>query len=601
MLLVVVTFALYSPVHTHDFINYDDDVYVYKNTNVTDGLNWHTVRWALTSTEQANWHPVTWLSHALDCQLFGLDPGPHHLVNVVIHAGNVLLLFLLLQQVTGAMGRSWMVAALFAWHPFNVQSVAWVAERKNVLSTLFFLLALGAYGWYARKPQLKRFLLVMAFFLLALASKPMAVSLPFVLLLLDYWPLRRVAGWSEAAAGFVFPQQSPLRLLLEKLPLFAVSAASCVVTVWAQRTGGAVRSLQRFPIGARIGNALNSYVVYIYKTFWPSGFALNYPHPGNSGPLWQPILAAALLCAISAAAWNQRRIRPYFLVGWLWFLGTLVPVIGVVQVGDQAMADRYAYLPLMGLFVMTVWGAAEFARSREIGLSSRLGLAFVVLTVLSFLTFQQIPYWENSLTIWSRTLQVTNENLSAERGLATALAVDNNIEEAIPHLLKVARLDPTDISTIVNIGAYYAAQGRLEDAAQEFETAIRSTDHGNLNTKDEGYRASALLNLGFVYAQSYDFPKALLNLEKAARSDSTMVDHTTQALEKSLATQPSEGNCLKLSLLLRARGNENEAVSALKDAVKSHPEYTHVADLLNYLSTASTYSNLADPSQFKQR
>lgn len=585
MLLVVGTIVLYGPVHTHDFINYDDDVYVYKNSNVSDGLSWRAVRWAFTSNYQANWHPVTWLSHALDCQLFGLDPGPHHLVNVAIHALNVLLVFLLLQKVSGCLGSSFMVAALFAWHPFNVQSVAWVAERKNVLSTLFFLLALGAYGWHARKPQLKRYLSVVILFLLALASKPMAVTLPFVLLLLDYWPLRRVAEWSEVSEQFPCAQQSVSRLIVEKLPLFAMSVASCVVTVWAQKSGGAVKSLQRFPIGERIGNAMYSYALYIWKTFWPSRFALDYPHPGNSLPLWKPILAAALLCAISAAVWKQRRVRPYLLVGWLWFLGTLVPVIGIVQVGDQAMADRYAYIPLLGIFVMVIWGAAEFADSRHVAKAPRLAVAVIVLVILSFITSQQLSYWENSVTIWSRTVQVTPENLSAERGLATALFVDNHIQDAIPHLINVARMDPTDVSTIVNIGAYYAAQGRFQDATQEFEAAIKATDHGNLSEKDENYRASAFMNLGFLYGLSHDFRRALANLQMVAKSHSPIVDQTMQTLNQSFANEPVDSNYLKLCLLLQATGKGNEAISVLQDAVNSHPDYLGARALLNYLTT----------------
>lgn len=583
VVLVFSTIVLYSAVRTHDFVNYDDDVYVYKNPNVSEGLSWHSVRWALTTNEQANWHPVTWISHMLDCQLFGLDPGPHHLVNVVIHALNVLLLFLLLQKVSGAIGRSSMVAALFALHPFNVQSVAWVAERKNVLSTLFVLGAIGAYGWYARRPHIKRYLMVVIFFLLALASKPMAVTLPFVLLLLDYWPLQRMAGRTEPAVQFPCPQQSVSRLLVEKIPMVPLSAASCVVTVWAQKSGGAVKSLQRFPFGVRIENALDSYALYIWKTFWPSRFALNYPHPGNALPLWKPLLALALLCVISAALWMQRRARPYLLVGWLWFLGTLVPVIGIVQVGDQSMADRYAYVPLLGIFVMVVWGFAELLDRYHVAKPARWAVASMVLVVLSFITSQQLSYWENSVTIWSRTIQVTPENLSAERGLATALFVDNHIQDAIPHLINVARMDPTDISTIVNIGAYYAAQGRYQDATQEFEAAIKSTDGRTLSEKDEKYRASAFMNLGFLYGLSHDFPNALNNLNKVAQSHSVIIDQTIQTLNQSFANDPEESNYLKLSLLLQATGKGNDAVVLLQDALKSHPDYVGLRDLLNYL------------------
>jgi hypothetical protein len=357
-LLVAGTVVLYSPVRRHAFITYDDYDYVLNNSHVNEGLNRQSVLWALISTQQANWHPVTWLSHALDCQLFGLNAGGHHLTSLAIHALNVLLLFILVRQATGAVGCSFVVAAFFAWHPFNVESVAWVSERKNLLSTFFLLLTLGAYGWYVRKPQLKRFLLVIAFFLLALASKPMAVSLPFVLLLLDYWPLQRIAGWTARAEESA-PQRPFARLLLEKWPLFALSAASCAVTLWVQKAGGAVDSLQVVPWGARLSNAVYSYVIYISKTFWPSGFAVLYPLHQRM-PFSKPGIAMLLLCAVSAAVWKQRVTQPYLPVGWLWFLGTLIPVIGVVQVGQQAMADRYAYVPLIGIFIIVAWGIGEF-------------------------------------------------------------------------------------------------------------------------------------------------------------------------------------------------------------------------------------------------
>jgi hypothetical protein len=584
LVLIVGTLVLYSPVRNHDFINYDDKEYVVDNPHVTAGLNWETVRWSLSATEQANWHPLSWLSHALDCQLFGLNAGYHHITSLLIHIFNVLLLFLLLQRATGALGRSFLVAAAFAWHPFNVQSVAWVAERKNLLSTLFFLLTLAAYAWYARRPQWRRFAAVVAVFVLALASKPMAVTLPFVLLLLDYWPLQRISGWSSESTRLRIPQQSRSRLLLEKLPLFGLSAISCAVTVWAQRSGGALRSLQTFTLSTRIENAVQSYVTYILRTLWPFGFSLYYPFSEAPIPLWKAALALAFLLTVSVLLWRHRRIRPYHLVGWLWFLGTLVPVIGIVQVGDQAMADRYAYLPLIGLFIVLVWGVFDFFDLHRVG-TARWAVAGVALLSIYLLTFQQLGYWRNSATIWSHALQVTNGNLVVEKQLANALVMSRDTEQALPHLIDIARRDPTDIPTHANLGASYASQGMIPEAAKELEQVIQLTNHKELSSGDRKYRTSAFLNLGFAYARSKDYPNALMSFQKAGEFDPSMVDQMIADFESSLSAEASEGTYLKLSLLLQARGKDSQAMSVLQQVIKVNPDYVDSRDLLNYLST----------------
>jgi protein O-mannosyl-transferase len=304
--------------------------------------------WAFTSTAEANWHPLTWLSHMLDVQLFGLRPAGHHAQGVLWHAVNVVLLFLLLAKATGFMGRSAVVAGLFAVHPLNVESVAWVSERKTVLCTFFLLLALAAYGWYVKRPRASRYLLVALLFALGLMAKPMVITLPFLLLLVDFWPLQR------------FPQTPISRLVLEKIPLLALSAASAVITLYAQRTGGAVGSTQLLPLSMRVKNAIYSYFIYADKALWPSQLAVFYPHPEGSLALWKVLGAAAVLITITAVFWHFRE-RRYLLAGWLWFLITLAPVIGIVQVGRQAWADRYAYFPLWGLFVIGVWLLSEAA------------------------------------------------------------------------------------------------------------------------------------------------------------------------------------------------------------------------------------------------
>jgi hypothetical protein len=586
LVLLLGTLLLYIPVRTHDFINYDDKDYILDNPHVTAGLSWETVRWSLTATDQANWHPLTWLSHALDCQLFGLDAGYHHISNLVIHALNVLLLFLLLQRASGKVGRSFLVAAMFAWHPFNVQSVAWVAERKNLLSTLFYLLTLGAYAWYAREPHLKRLAAVIGLFVLALASKPMAVTLPFVLLLLDYWPIQRIAGWTNVSSQFPAPQQPLWRLLVEKVPLFALSALSCFITVWAQRSGGALRSLQIFSLATRVENALQSYCIYITRTLWPTGFSVFYPLVGVSIPFWKPAAATILLCTVSVVVWTQRLTRPYLIVGWLWFIGTLVPVIGIVQVGDQAMADRYAYLPLIGLFGLVVWGAFDFFDLRGVG-PVRWGITATALLALSLLTSQQVGYWQNSSTVWSQALRITDGNLQVEKQLANALVVSSETDQAVPHLVNITRLDPKDTTAHVNLGASYAAQGRIQEATEEFEKVVQLTDHKYLSPDDRKFRTSALLNLGFAYIRSRDYTKALMNLEGANDFDPPMVDKLIGDFKQSLSATPSEGSYLTLSLLLRATGKDIQATSILEDAIKVNPEYMGCRDLLNYLNTQS--------------
>src|SRR5579863_3589798 len=363
LLLAVLTLAFYNPVVHNDFTNFDDNFYITDNAHVRAGLTWQTAKWAFTSFEAANWHPLTWLSHALDCQLFKLNPVGHHYVNVLLHAANAILLFLLLQSATGFTWRSLTVAALFALHPVNVESVAWAAERKNILSMLFFLVALHAYGWYVRRESVKRYAVVAAVFVLGLMAKPEIITLPFVLLLWDYWPLRRMGGGvsAEGTSGEVTPRSFSF-LCLEKMPLLLLSAGSAVITWLAQRSGNAFRGAS---LRVRVGNATVAYVRYMGKAIWPSRLAALYPHPGSQLPNWEIIVSAGVLLLLTALVLVGRS-RRYLPVGWFWFLGTLVPVIGLVQVGVQAMADRYAYISYIGLFICVVWGLAEIAQARMI-------------------------------------------------------------------------------------------------------------------------------------------------------------------------------------------------------------------------------------------
>lgn len=579
------TIVLYGPARAHDFVNYDDTEYVVENPHVNSGISWQTVRWSLTTTEQANWHPLTWLSHALDCQLFGLDPGSHHIVSFVIHALNALLVFFLLQRVTGLLGPSFLVAALFGWHPLNVESVAWIAERKNVLSTLFLLLTIGSYGWYARSPVWKRQALTISVFVFALASKPMVVTLPFALLLLDYWPLQRVKGWIDVSPRFPVPQQSIARLLFEKVPMLLISAAGSAITMWAQKSNDAVRSIQVFPLSTRLGNALLSYLLYIWKTFWPLRLSIFYPHPGANLSVWAVSLSAAVLCGISVVVWRQRVARPFLVVGWFWFLGTLVPVIGIVQVGYQAMADRYAYVPLLGIFVMIALGATELFGRVSKHSELRWALTVVVLLTIASLSFRQLGYWQDSVSVWSHAMDVTSTDVFVEKYLAEELQKRGDTDGAVVHLLVARKQDPEDIETLVNLGALRMRQSQYMDAIQEFESAIKLIDKDAASDSQRFTHASALLNMGFAYALSKDYSNAAASLQRAEQVDPNMVAQAVETLKRALESTPTEGAYLNLALLLRVKGNNTEASSILQDAITVHPDYTAIRSLVGYLKT----------------
>ena len=460
VVLVAATVALYYPVNHHPFVNYDDTVYVTNNLHVQAGLDWDTVTWAFTTYDQANWHPLTWLSHALDCQLFELNPAGHHDVNLLLHVLNVLLLFWVLQQATGYAGRSFMVAALFALHPINVQTVAWVAERKNLLSMLFFLLALGAYRWYVRDPRVGRYAVVALLFALGLMAKPQVITLPCVLLLWDYWPLRRMfastLGPLSGGVSPITPSKSFYLLVEEKFPLFAIAGVNAFITMQAQGRGGA---RNYFPRLIRLENAIVSYAQYVKKMLWPSRLALFYPHP-DSFKTWAVLAAIVLLLAITALVFFQRR-RRYLVVGWLWFVGTLVPMIGLIQVGVQAMADRYAYLPFIGLFIMICWGVADWSEQRRISSAWLASVSIAALLALTVVARIQLDRWNDNVTLWSHTVQVTGPNFIAENSLGVALQREGRVDEAIPHFRAALAINPNDASSNLNMADYDRLHGRL--------------------------------------------------------------------------------------------------------------------------------------------
>jgi hypothetical protein len=503
LLLIALTFAAYYPVLNHPFVNYDDPDYVTGNPHIQPGVTFATLRWALLSTEQANWHPVTWISHALDCDLFGLEPAGHHFTSLLLHALNVGLLFVLLVRATGMAWRSFLVAAVFALHPINVESVAWVAERKTVLSMFFCLLAVGAYGWYARRPGVGRYWAVFVLFLLALAAKPMVVTLPFALLLLDFWPLQRVAEWSVPSATALAVSRLPLRrLILEKLPLLVLAAASSAITIVAQHR--ALKTTTVIPIGARAANAVFSYRMYLWKTVWPLRLGVFYSHRGLDLAGWQVGLSLVFLALVSALVWRMRS-RGYLWTGWLWYLGTLVPMIGLVQVGEQGMADRYAYLPLLGVFTMAVWGLGDLADKSEIGFRPRAAAAVVVLLTLSLLTHRQLQTWESSFTLWSHSLLITPENYVAEDFIGSTLLTqayqasgESCADEALQHFENAVRINPQDSLGHLNVGFCRQARGRLQEAIEEYKIALHTTHNKYL-------KGRAYLNLGAAYDAAGDF------------------------------------------------------------------------------------------------
>src|SRR5579872_18575 len=577
LLLGVATLAIYSPVIAHPFINYDDRDYVTENQHVQAGLSAQTIAWAFTSTDQANWHPLTWLSHEMDCEIYGLNPHGHHLTSVLIHTANVLLLFLLLQWATGATGASAMVAALFAFHPFNVESVAWIAERKNLLSTFFFLLALAAYGWYARQPSLRRYADVAGLFALGLAAKPMVITLPLVLLLLDYWPLARIKGWATQSSAFPVPQVPWTRLLLEKVPLLALSAASAAITDFAQRSGNAFESLGHIPLHLRLENAIYAYAKYVVKIFWPINMALIYPHPLDKLTFFQVGLSAIFLIVVSLLVWQSRKQRPYALTGWLWFLGTLVPVIGLVQVGPQAMADRYAYIPAIGIFVLLVWGFNDWASSTPSISRWLKPIAVVVLAFLAILTFRQIGYWRSSEELWTHTLQVTEDNFMADDMLGSVL-VQERRPEALQYFEAAARIAPWDPDSHQAVGAALQDHGDLQGAIREYQVV--------LHAKDAKILAYTYANLGVIYRELGNSAAARLSWEQALRSDQVVVHQMIQQLSGVVQARPAAPGYLRLGLLLEGAGEAAQARSAYERALELDPGFAPARRALQSLPPA---------------
>jgi tetratricopeptide (TPR) repeat protein len=580
--LAVMTLGIYAQVIGHQFITLDDPTYIRENPNVNRGVTLAGLAWAFSTFHAANWHPLTWISHMIDCQLFGTNAGRHLLVNTLIHAANTLFIFYFLLRTTHARWPSALVAALFALHPLHVESVAWASERKDTLSTFFGLLSLIAYVRYAEARSISRYAWVAITLGLGLLAKPMLVTWPFLMLLLDYWPLRRLQGLDASH------QLSSLRkLVVEKLPLFALVAVSMIITLLAQSHGGAVRTFAAAPVGFRLSNGVVSYATYILLMFWPNNLAVYYPLPLTGIPTWQVIGAAFLLIGITALCLFERRNRPYLIVGWLWFLGTLVPVIGFVQVGGQTMADRYFYIPSIGLFIALVFGFSDLAKSWRVAPPLSAGIAAGVLLILATLTNAQIQRWRDSFTLFEHTLAVTPRNLHIEHNLGLAMGSAGRYDEAAAHFEKALQIDANFYDGLVGMGVTREFQGRLPEAIDYFQAAI----HSQPDTP------TAHLQLGRVLWKQSSDQAALEEIGRASqlapkdaeiRADFglalQLVGRIPEAIEQfheALRMNPDNAEThANLGLALLGSGKPQESIPEFETALRLKPELTGAADNL---------------------
>jgi tetratricopeptide (TPR) repeat protein len=630
--LALVTFAVYLPTAWNDFVNYDDSDYVTENGRVKSGLTWETVVWAFKSGHASNWHPLTWLSHALDYQVFGMHAGAMHLVSALFHTANTVLLFLVLRALTGALWRSAIVAALFGLHPLHVESVAWVSERKDVLSGLFFLLTIWAYGRYAAKSvvssqwsvvnkaqttdhgprnaehALLSYLLALGFFALGLISKPMLVTTPFVLLLLDYWPLGRLRLKTQDPG-----LKTLLVILLEKLPFLALSVASSIVTFRVQRAGGAVSAA--LTVWERIANAVVSYARYLRKMVWPDDLSVLYPHPGH-WPLWQVLGCAALLLGICAMVAALGRRRPYLVTGWLWFLGTMVPVIGLVQVGIQSMADRYTYVPLIGLFIMVVWGIGDLASAR-LPLSWRaeaLGIgAALALSACAILTVWQDRYWKDGEALFKHVVRVTKNNYLAYNNLGFYYSGKGRKAEAMEQYRHSLDINPSYEDALNNLGYALAGEKQFAEAIKLYEAALRvrpnhAEVHNNLGNalselgrvdeaiqqylmalREKPEHADAHNNLGITLAMKSKLDEAIPHFRAAIRSKPEdagahsnlgnafaaqhKLDEAIQEYRESLRLKPNDAQAHNnLGNVLMEQGRTDDAIREYGEALRLNPD-----------------------------
>lgn len=550
LLLLVAIIVPYRQVIIFDFVGYDDELYVTENLNVQKGLTVKGIKWAFTTFHSANWHPLTWLSHMFDCELYGLNPMGHHWTNSMIHMANTILLFLVLKLMTGTIWRSAFVAALFALHPLHVESVAWVSERKDVLSTFFGLLMIGAYYRYIKGPDVKNYLLVFIFLSLGLMAKPMLVTFPFVLLLLDFWPLKRFHYKNDyllkSDRTHYYGSKKFFRLILEKIPLFVPVVISSCLTFMAQQSSSAVKSLETFPLNARIANALVSYVNYVLKMFWPGKLAVFYPHPGNTLPAWQ-IFGSALVIA-TACFWAIRTLKkfPYIGVGLFWYLGTLIPVIGLVQVGNQAMADRYSYIPLIGLFIIVAWGGSEPFKKWHYQKTFLCVFSVAVLSALVICTTYQLKHWKNAIALFEHTIKVTKNNYHAQNNLGTAF-VQVELDKAVSHYKEALKIKPDYVMALYNLGTALLKKENYDEAVLYCKKALK------INPK----KTDARMNLANVLFMQGKYDEAVFHYNEI------------------LKIYPENADAhYNLAYVVSTQGNFAEAVFHYKKTLIINPQYS---------------------------
>ena len=576
LFLAGMSLAVFGRTIRHDFVNFDDDLYVYDTPAIKAGLTIKGVALAFISPHAGNWHPFTTISHMLDCQLYGLNAGGHHATNIILHTIAVFLLFGVLRQMTGAMWKSAIVAALFAVHPLHVESVAWVSERKDVLSAVFFMLTLFAYVRYVGAPSIGRYLTVTVMFVFGLMSKPMLVSVPFVLLLLDYWPLNRIQKSSTGSQKSIVSNLSSAvgGLLVEKIPFLVLSAGACVITfVLQKRATGAIPPL---PWLWRVQNAFASYVIYVWQTLWPTRLAVFYPHPNDTLGIWEVIFAIGFLIAITATAIVFRRERPYLFTGWFWYLVMLVPVIGVVQVGEQGHADRYTYLPHIGLFLLAVWLAAEVAAVRQWRSRFAVATAVVIIVVLACAAFVQTSCWRNSETLWTHALAMTSDNDVAHNNLGYLCVDRDELDKAISHFETALRIRSGKQDPHYNAGSAFM-QMNLANALARKGQSDEAIGHYDEAIKLQPYYADAYYNRGSV-------------LFAKGRIDEAVADW-----ERTLQIQPSDANAhTGLGNALLRKGSPRQAIAHYEQALALAPEDPHSRNNMAWVLATSSDDSIRD-------
>ncbi len=610
--LAIITLGSFSGMRHNDFVRYDDFTYIKTNPNVQQGITPESIKWAFNIGYAANWHPLTWISHMVDVKLFGLDAAKHHMMGLGLHTASALLLFLAFSAMTGSLWRSAFVAALFAVHPLHVESVAWAAERKDVLSTFFLMLTLLSYAWYVAKPGAAKFAAAVVFFALGLLAKPMLVTLPFVLLMLDYWPLRRKESWGKLA--------------IEKTPFMLLAIGSSVLTFIAQHSAGAVQDFQSYSPAVRVENALVVYVSYIGKMIWPARLAIPYPHPGAGIPIWQVITSALILAMLTAGFVRYSKVKPYLIVGWLWFVGTLTPVIGLVQVGGQAMADRYTYIPLIGLFVIVAWLVPDALDRLKLPSATKTAalatVSVAVLIALSVVTAKQVAVWKDTVSLFHHTISVNPKNSGALNNLGAFLQERGQLAEAEGYLRQAVEFDPTYAQARRNLGNTLFDLGRADEAIASYRAAIRlepkSIDgyaslaralagdgqveeairagETAVRLDTEGKNADAANNYGLALASAGRFDEAVVEFKRAAVLNPTM---------------PEAPHNIGYALALH--GKFAEAIPYYAEAIRVDPTFAaahgHLAEALfregdrtsayNELQQCLRYGGAVDPAVAK--